>query len=105
MSIYVRKIDEFDIRKYAPADAGFDVQAYIDWVMSFSGKGGTYPTNVVHNEDDSLTISWHDTAGYDWDDTVMPNMYGLVQTVPASEYNTLGFIPEDLVSKNFSPKN
>lgn len=88
MSIYIRRISEFDARQFMPSDPSFDVQDYIDWVMSFDmTNAGTYITGANYNsQDKTLIVTWEEYGVGSWDNIVTEGMYGVIQTAPLTSY-------------------
>lgn len=104
MVIYVKRREEFEVKRYTPNEAGFDVQNYIDWIMSFEGKGGTWPSNAVQNPNGNITITWYDPAGGEWETTVSDGMYGYVRVVPVSNYEMIDFLTETEFNAKYQAK-
>lgn len=106
MTNYVRRVEEFDARQYLPNDPNFDIQGFMDWIMSFEGKGGTWPDSVTLNQDNTITIAWFDPAysAVTSESTVSEGMFGVVRVVPSSDYEVVWFESETYFESNFEEK-
>lgn len=106
MTIYIKRVEEFEIRQFLPNDPGFDKQEFIDWLLSFSSTVSSwYPVNATENPDGSLDVEILDTAGGGWNETLQDGMVVLYQVGPAlPSYKYAGVAPEQDFNMNFEEK-
>lgn len=104
MSIYIKRIEEFEARQYLPNEPGFDVQEIIDWIMSFENKSSTYPTSVVQNTDGTLTITYYNVADGERYDTVEDGMFLFTRTVPDTGFQSIVSLADDAFNAYYQLK-
>lgn len=104
MAIYIKRVEEFDGRRYNPSDPDFDSQEFIDWILSFEEIGGCWPSNAAQNSDGSLSIEITDGAGGGWTETLTEGMIAFVRVVPDTGWNQMQFKTEEDFNQTYKIK-